>query len=316
MEKLARGIWRVGRGRPRIAVLGGVHGNERVGIEVVQRLVARFSEASTLPKQHGELLLAIGNPEAVERNVRFVDIDLNRCFSDQERRGSNDGDDQQYYEIGRAMELAPLLRGLDVLLDLHATNKPSEPFVRLPGRVCSDFFGHCEQTFLQWLPRSCRKVLWDPDGHIAQGSMADEFALRHCDRAGSERGAYICYEAGLASDTTGVDETEASVIAMLSAQGLLSETAAAPPTPPRTWDHYKIVETILLDDRGFEWENGHGEANFDPVASGEVFGRRASDQRPLTAKEDLFVIFPKVSHLWAVGRPLGWLARRLGATLR
>lgn len=55
----------------RILVLGGMHGNERLGIDLVQLLQIK-------PIAGVDALIA--NPRAVARNVRFTESDLNRSF--------------------------------------------------------------------------------------------------------------------------------------------------------------------------------------------------------------------------------------------
>ena len=303
LERLARGVWRVGSGRPRVAVLGGIHGNERTGVEVVRQLVERLSSPSLAAQVCGELTLTLGNPDAIDRDVRFVEVDLNRCFGAVEEGGA-------LMEEARARELAPLMRGLDVMVDLHATNKPSEPFARLPGSLSGAYFRRCEQLFLSRLPPQCRTVLWDPKLLIAGGAMTDEFCLRHAPGEGEgEGGAYVCYEAGLASDVSLVDSTAAAVDGLLAEVGLLGGAPGA--APPRDWTHYEIFERFDLDDRGFMWLDSHGQANFQAVPAGAAYGQRGPDGPLLTAPEDAFMVFPKVEHLWSVGRPLGWLARQI-----
>jgi len=301
-------------------VLGGVHGNELAGLEVVRRLAARLSGGSasgppeaSLPPQpllrQGELVVAEGNPEACERNLRFVDVDLNRCF-DRDIADSSSSSASvvtpDAVERRRASELAPLLTGLDVLVDLHGTNKPSAPFARLPGPVDGAYLRRCEASFLSFLPSACSTILWDPRQRIAAGGTTDEFALRN---APPEGGVYICYEAGLASDISAVAAAEAAVESMLVGLGML------PGSPQgrleRTWSQFEIFDSFVLDERGFEWANGHGGESFGRVSAGEAFGRRGSGGDELRAQEEAYIVFPKVEHLWGLGRPLGWLARRL-----
>lgn len=328
LRQLARGIWRAGSGRPRVAVLGGVHGNERTGVEVLKRLVqglgvapAHRDLAEPVGQGRGELTLAIANPDAVELDARFIDVDLNRCFGELLGAGSGSSLEQR-----RARELADHLCGLDVLLDLHATNKPSEPFARLPGPICGRFLSRCERLFLSELPSRCRTVLWDPEEIIAGGAMTDEFALRESGGS-SGGGAYICYESGLASDTGAVPATEDAVYACLERTGVLprlprdpaaahdesfpDEGVSAGQLPSRDWRHFQITEVFSLDERGFEWTNGCGQENFDLVPGGTVYGRRPDGGEELVAPEDSYMVFPKVESLWALGRPLGWLARRI-----
>eukprot|EP00931_Biecheleriopsis_adriatica_P122116 TRINITY_DN97127_c0_g1_i1.p1 TRINITY_DN97127_c0_g1~~TRINITY_DN97127_c0_g1_i1.p1 ORF type:complete len:323 (-),score=63.02 TRINITY_DN97127_c0_g1_i1:23-991(-) len=315
LRELAPSVWRIGSGRPRVAILGGVHGNELSGVSVVERLVARLSRGGT--KLRGELTLAVGNPDAVERGVRFVEQDLNRCFSEDLVEVPR----AEGLEPRRAALLSPLLQGLDALVDLHATNKPSEPFARLPGAAPGRGrrFAAAEGLFLSALPAACRTVLWDPQELIGGGSMTDEYALRHApsescrDSAGNPlEPAYICYESGLASDKSSVDAISAAVDTLLARTGVLS---LGPPTEsvlqPDRWRHFEISDVFKLDERGFEWVDGHGSANFQAVPSGAVFGRRGREELRAPEGAESFIVFPKVQSLWAVGRPLGWLARRI-----
>lgn len=305
LTEVARAVWRVGVGRPRVAIFGGVHGNELTGVEVVSHLVNHFSDPSVAHQVRGELTLAIGNPTAVDRHVRFIDRDLNRCFGEV----SGDG-----LEVARGKRLSQYLEDLDVLVDLHATNKPSDPFVRLPGSLDANHFGRCEYLFLSSLPSGCNTVLWDPAGHIAQGFMSDEYALKRHVRGA---GAFMCYESGVASDVTGVPTTTAALEVLFRRVGLLpfdsKDTDSAPASGGlREWRHFEIIEKFALDHRGFEWLNGHGQNNFQLVRGGEAYGRRLGGNcGELIASEPSYIIFPKIRALWAEGQALGWLARRI-----
>ena len=114
-----------------MCIIGGTHGNELVGITVARRLVDTFSSgAGKLGR--GTLTVAIGNPEAVAQQTRgsTVHDDLNRCFGAASLTNSRT---PLSIEEKRAHELSPLLDACDVLVDLHATNKPSPPFLRVAG---------------------------------------------------------------------------------------------------------------------------------------------------------------------------------------
>lgn len=90
----------------RVLVIGGMHGNEHLGIQ----LVAAIQEIS-LPN----VTAVIANDKAVAVNTRFVDHDLNRSFP-----GSNVGE----YERYRPKELVKLCRKFDIVLDFHNTHCP------------------------------------------------------------------------------------------------------------------------------------------------------------------------------------------------
>jgi succinylglutamate desuccinylase len=92
-----------------IAIIGGTHGNETVGIEVMKA----FEKSKPEGCLH-EFKTFLGNPLAFERGVRFVNSDLNRSFG---KTGKSIG-----YEAGRTTVLQKEIIGnFDYLLDLHTT---------------------------------------------------------------------------------------------------------------------------------------------------------------------------------------------------
>lgn len=102
-------------------ILAGVHGDEKCGIEAVERLL------STLNIEKGIVYICYGNPKAIDQNVRFTEANLNRMFkpdsliSDVEKTS---------YEYSRAQVLKTYLDKADVLLDIHASYVPySKPFI-------------------------------------------------------------------------------------------------------------------------------------------------------------------------------------------
>lgn len=91
----------------KILVIGGMHGNETLGIEVV-----RFFRDT--PVFDVDTLLA--NEQAIKANTRFVGQDLNRSFP---------GDDtSNVYEQKRAAQILEKARTYDVVLDFHNTYCP------------------------------------------------------------------------------------------------------------------------------------------------------------------------------------------------
>ena len=61
-----------------VLVVGGTHGNERTGIQLLRRLNAKPEEL-TRDSFTAQTLLA--NPAAFANNCRYLEQDLNRCFS-------------------------------------------------------------------------------------------------------------------------------------------------------------------------------------------------------------------------------------------
>lgn len=61
---------------PEIAIVGGVHGDEKCGVEAIDRIL------SIRPKVKRPVKLVKANPAAIARNKRYIDTDLNRQFED------------------------------------------------------------------------------------------------------------------------------------------------------------------------------------------------------------------------------------------
>ena len=95
----------------RVLVIGGTHGNEWTGVQVVKHHAERLK--AQYPKLDLEFIF--GNPRAYEVNKRFTEEDLNRAFQFlNESRTS--------YEHQRAKEIkAEIDRAPCFVIDLHTT---------------------------------------------------------------------------------------------------------------------------------------------------------------------------------------------------
>jgi hypothetical protein len=90
----------------KILVIVGLHGNEPLGIEVVQEL-----QKNPVPG----VTAIFGNPAAIRTDSRFIEKDLNRVFP-----GKSNGN----VEERRALEIIKIARGCDIVLDFHNTHTP------------------------------------------------------------------------------------------------------------------------------------------------------------------------------------------------
>ena len=104
----------------RVAVVGGTHGNEKIGPLLLELLDAQPGEAD---RPSFETLRVLANPDAIAANRRYVDVDLNRCFTHEILGGAMRG-----VEPRRARELDALLGPkasasprVDLCLDVHTT---------------------------------------------------------------------------------------------------------------------------------------------------------------------------------------------------
>lgn len=100
-----------------IAIIGALHGNEGVGVEVIKNLTSFLRRRA---------VGIIANTKALKKNVRFIDQDLNRSFP-----GRSDGN----YEERLAKRLLKRVKDLDYVLDLHSFSCKSPPFAILTKKT-------------------------------------------------------------------------------------------------------------------------------------------------------------------------------------
>jgi predicted deacylase len=213
MELAGSGIWQTSASHPgpHVVVLGGVHGDEKTGIQAVKNLHHLFASGEeTLSR--GKLTLVLGNEEAIRIHQRGTapEHNLNRMFT----RGHLEGPTLDFYESFRAKQLAPLLRSADISLDIHSTSIPSRPF--LP---CA--FTPRHEHVYRWFDADL--VLTDPE-YILGGerSTTDEYV----DSCG---GVGICFETGFAGDTSRVSVVLESICNILADQGMIDRSPVPAP---------------------------------------------------------------------------------------
>lgn len=91
----------------KVLVIGGMHGNETLGIQLVASLIDN-------PIKGIDAIIA--NPNAVRASVRYTETDLNRSFGVQ-----NPVSDEEK----RACELDSIVDEYDIVLDFHNTQTPA-----------------------------------------------------------------------------------------------------------------------------------------------------------------------------------------------
>jgi succinylglutamate desuccinylase len=103
----------IGEGKPRLAVVTCLHGDEIVGKKI-------FKTLRTLSIDHGSILVILANPHALKLKRRFVKKDLNRSFP-----GRVDG----VFEERLAVKILNDLKDIDFVIDLHATNSKIDSLI-------------------------------------------------------------------------------------------------------------------------------------------------------------------------------------------
>jgi len=237
---------------PTVAIFAGVHGNEKVGVMAIERMCQ-------LEIERGTAHFVIANPEALEKNVRFVEANLNRRFLE-----NNTG---TALEDDLARNLMKLLDTCDGLLDLHACNEPDiEPFVI------------CEELSLEFARAFDVKT-------ISMGWK--DFEAGSTDAYIDRRGKIgIGLECGSASQPEQYLEfAQEAIRVFLGKFSCITHTAQ-----PRTDQKIiKIIGAIPMPESGITFRQNY--KTFDLIKKGEVFATSANEEH--VCREDALIIFPR-----------------------
>ncbi len=168
-----------------LVVLAGIHGNEICGVRAFDSLIKKLKVES------GKVYFIYANLEAIRKNKRFIDYNLNRLFRKtlpKESFGS--------LEAKTAKEITPYLKKADVVLDIHASFTPkSSPFV-----ICDEKWIRISNIF---------------NAKIASFNW-DEFEPGSTDYYMNKQGKPgFCYECGFLKDPTSTDKAKQAIIQFL-----------------------------------------------------------------------------------------------------
>ena len=142
----------------KVVVVGGTHGNERIGSALAHKWTnhPELLHRATLESS----IAIISNREAVRQNVRFIDEDLNRCFTVEAVSKARSADDPSTL----SHELR-LVRELDQQLGPKHLGRPGCEAIEASKRCKSDFIIDAHSTTSNM-------------GLTLIASPADAFALR------------------------------------------------------------------------------------------------------------------------------------------
>ncbi len=237
-----------------IAIFAGVHGNEQVGVIALKKIIEEVDI------ERGKVYFVFANPEAIEKNVREVNANLNRLFIRDENGNTP--------EHGRAKELMDILDESEALLDLHASNsRKTEPFIicrkedaEVAGKLSVGIVSHG----------------WDS---LVPGS-SDAYMSRQ-DKVG------LCVECGSVMETeTNLPLTINIIKQFLSLFGAINNQVTLNDLPQRVIQIDKIV-TKKTNDFYFVKEFN----DFDTLTAGEVFAKDGEIE--YIADKNQCIIFPR-----------------------
>jgi hypothetical protein len=151
-----------------VAIIGGCHGNEAVGVALAQHFADR-PELTARPSFAVTSLLA--NPAAVAANTRYTEVDMNRCFLVKEL-----SDPVQYASVEHIRA-----RELDEMLGPKLSTEPAAEFIIDLHCACTPL-NNTQQSVSYVLHGDCCRVLLHrhhrQDGHRPDGRPERRFRTR------------------------------------------------------------------------------------------------------------------------------------------
>ncbi len=246
-------VLRSGKPGPTVGFMGMLHGNEPAGAGLW-----RLAEEIGQPAR-GELYLIVGHPDAMATapgGVRYIEHDLNRLFLDDEDlvEAGVDFDGPDYR---RMVELKAALGQLDVLLDIHTTSQPSDPFV----------IGYTAHAEARRLSRALPVTLVDGLHQFIKGSACQWVLDRNCAAVTVEVGAHL--DQAAPGRVYQVAKRVLAELDMLPPEHALSQVNA----PAAGGRRIVVGHHVASVGRDFRYVR-HFE-NFDPLKPGEIVGQDA-----------------------------------------
>ncbi len=244
-----------------------IHGNEDGSLPAAVELQRRLTEKPPL----GPVTLLLGNLDAVEQNVRFVEEDFNRVFTFDRPADS--------LERRRAEEVRPILDEADVFLDIHQTQTPT----------ASAFYTFPWSTELGLWARALAAA---PVGLTRAGSQVFSPGMRCLDEYVRDRG-----KTGLTVEIGFCGQDPEQAARAIAASVRLVEVADAIALGSAT------LEQCALERPSIEWyqtlhivetvsEHSHlvdGLENWSDIDEGQLVARSPDHRSPFTGK----ALFPK-----------------------
>ena len=266
--------------RQRLLLSVAIHGDETAPVELLARMLDALAEA---PRTLGvDLMVVVGNIQALAAGKRFLDADLNRLFSNAR------GDLSCAVEAGRADAIMRAARGFLMQgegarwhLDLHTAIRPSHypAFAVLPDtdgmadkRVMLEWMGQAgigavilnrkpASTFSAWTAQQCKA-----QSATLELGQVGTFGTNDLDRFAAAQAAIGALLQGRCLDAAGN-----------SAVGL-----------PHV---FEVEQELVKNSTAFHMALGPDTPNFTPVQPGTVI---AQDGKVIyrVGKRTEYVVFP------------------------
>ena len=259
-----RGTW------SKVVILWWVHWNELSWVEIIEKLKVDLSKE----KINWEIVLIIANNNALKKNVRFVDVDMNRILWTESLdliRSNNDLNSEEK----RVLEIIKYLDNVDYLLDIHSTIKKSVAFIYTENLKKHIMLSEIFNT----------EFVVSPDADFRPKDFNSSFD-NYCDK---NWWIWLTYESGWHKQQTDLDEIYEKVKIYLKTinSSFLNFLYEEKSFKGKRID---IYDQVIIKSDNFSFTKDFN--NFDFIKKGDILAEDWNNK--IIINQDSYIIFPKL----------------------
>ena len=269
-----------------LIVFGGIHGNEASGVKALKRVSPNLEKITE--KLNGRVFFLAGNTRALNKDVRFIDSDLNRHWTTKNiyynepnlKNPPNLSEDREQKELLEILHQVIRTAGNEVfVLDLHSTSADGVPFATLGDTLRNRDFAQkfpitillgieeqLDGTILEYLNNlGCVTMGYEAGQHFAESTVDNHEALVWL----------ALVNAGILKRENCADyEKYFAVLEKASGKGRIVEV--------------RYREAVNPEKDGFVMKQGY--ENFQPVKKDEILAH--NDKGEIKAGETGMILMP------------------------
>ncbi len=273
------GTYTANKNGPLLFVSGGVHGNEPSGVKAIQNVMDVLKKET--PQIRGTIVAVSGNQRALNDNVRYIDEDMNRAWTEENIKNhkTDSSEKEQMFEIIEVLEQYPLKDFTKrYFLDCHTTSSATAPYISVQKVNDNDAWAH---EFPPYIIRGFSDIVYGCIDHYLSRIGITGFV----------------FEAGQHEDKNSEKNHEGMIwLALEKACGLNLENLQAYPEAVlhllKNKTGQKTFEILyrhgLENDDVFEMQPGF--ENFQPVKKGDLLA--IQNGKEIKSKWDAFIFMP------------------------